>query len=58
MIDYKSEDLATKLTELAPEGVDSYFDNVGGPTLETALKQMRNFGRVAFCGAISGYNQV
>lgn len=57
VIDYKRDDVAKKLGELAPEGVDSYFDNVGGPTLETALTSMRNFGRIAYCGSISGYNQ-
>lgn len=55
-INYKTENLAEKLDELCPEGVDAYFDNVGGPTLETMLGKMNNFGRVAFCGSISGYN--
>jgi len=55
VIDYKSDDLDAKLDELCPEGVDCFFDNVGGVTLETLLTKMRNFGRVAFCGAISAY---
>lgn len=55
-IDYKNEDIGEQLDKLCPEGVDGYFDNVGGSTLETVLLKMRNFGRIAFCGSISGYN--
>jgi hypothetical protein len=40
----------------APEGIDVYFDNVGGPTLEAALSVLRNHGRIIACGGISGYN--
>ncbi len=56
-IDYKSEDLDTRLKELCPDGVNVYFDNVGGPTLEIALDHMATWGRIALCGAISDYDQ-
>jgi NADPH-dependent curcumin reductase CurA len=55
-IDYKSEDLAARLRELAPDGVDLYFDNVGGEILDTCLGQLAMRGRVVLCGAISTYN--
>ena len=55
-IDYKSEDLDARLRSLAPEGVDIYFDNVGGGMLDTLLTQMNLYGRVVMCGLISGYN--
>ena len=48
--------LAEQLSRGAPEGIDVYFDNVGGAHLEAALDQLRPFGRVALCGAISGYD--
>ena len=57
-VDYKSEDLAKRLGELCPQGVDCYFDNVGGEILDTMFLQMANRGRVLICGAISsGYNE-
>lgn len=43
------------LRRLAPEGIDVYFDNVGGEHLEAALDAMRMFGRIALCGSISDY---
>jgi NADPH-dependent curcumin reductase len=52
--DYKR--LASALAELAPKGVDAYFDNVGGLILDGVLEHMNAFGRVAVCGMISGYN--
>jgi NADPH-dependent curcumin reductase CurA len=57
VIDYKAEgDLTAALMRAAPEGIDVYFDNVGGEHLEAALTAARPFGRFALCGAISMYN--
>lgn len=55
-IDYKSEDVAAALRMHCPGGIDIYFDNVGGETLEAALGRMNLFGRVVVCGMISAYN--
>ena len=44
------------LAELAPDGIDVYFDSVGGDHLRAALAHMRPYGRVALCGAIAGYD--
>lgn len=54
-IDYKAESIADGIAREAPEGIDCYFDNVGGSTLEAALAAMNCFGRIAFCGGISQY---
>ena len=48
--------LRQKLVEAAPDGIDVYFDNVGGDHLEAALACMRTHGRIAACGSISRYN--
>ena len=50
------DDLAGKLTSLAPDGIDVYFDNVGGDHLEAAIEVMNNFGVCVECGMISTYN--
>lgn len=55
-INYKTEKLDERLDQLCPDGVDGYFDNVGGVILETLLKKMKTFSNIAFCGSISGYN--
>jgi NADPH-dependent curcumin reductase CurA len=54
--DYHDGTVARRLREHAPEGLDLYFDNVGGDHLEGAIANMRDFGRVALCGAVSQYN--
>ena len=55
-IDYKAENLDTALATSCPKGIDVYFDNVGGPTLNAVLGHMNAFSRIALCGQISGYN--
>jgi hypothetical protein len=55
-IDYKSADLRKELKAHAPDGVDVYFDNVGGATLEAALNRLARGGRIVLCGAVSQYN--
>ncbi len=45
------------LRELAPDGIDVYFDNVGGETLEAAIGALRDYGRVVACGSIANYNE-
>jgi len=57
VIDYRATpDIAAEIARAAPEGVDVYFDNVGGETLEAILPLMRLHGRVAVCGMIGQYN--
>ncbi|MFG2137527.1 NADP-dependent oxidoreductase [Streptomyces sp. NPDC048650] len=53
---YKNGDVAKQLKEAAPEGIDVYFDNVGGDHLEAAISALNVHGRVAICGMISMYN--
>ena len=55
-IDYKADDVAARLREAAPDGIDLYFDNVGGEILDACLAQLALRGRIVLCGAISGYN--
>lgn len=55
-VDYKAGTLAKQLKEAAPDGIDVYFDNVGGDVLEACLFQMNLRGRVACCGAVSQYD--
>jgi NADPH-dependent curcumin reductase CurA len=54
--DYHGADLLAQLRAAAPKGLDVYFDNVGGDHLQAALSHMRQFGRIALCGAIAQYN--
>ncbi|XP_014481395.1 PREDICTED: prostaglandin reductase 1-like [Dinoponera quadriceps] len=55
-INYKTMPIAESLRKAAPQGVDCYFDNVGGDISNAVLYQMRLFGRVAVCGSISSYD--
>ena len=57
-IDYKSEDVGAALREHCPEGMDVYFDNVGGEILDAVLARLARGARVAICGAISQYNNL
>jgi len=50
------DDVRAALAEAAPDGVDVYFDNVGGPQLEAAIGALNRGGRIALCGAVSQYN--
>lgn len=53
---YKDGDIRGQLAKAAPDGIDVYFDNVGGEHLEAAIWQLSMHGRVAMCGAIAQYN--
>ncbi|MDR3483212.1 MAG: NADP-dependent oxidoreductase [Burkholderiaceae bacterium] len=55
-IDYKSEDVAAALKTHCPNGVDVYFDNVGGDILDAVLMRLARGARIVICGAISQYN--
>lgn len=56
-IDYKAENVERRLGELCPEGVNVFFDNVGGAILDAAIEHMAPFGRVALCGQIGSYDE-
>jgi len=55
-IDYKSQDVNRALKDAAPQGVDGYFENVGGAIMDAVLPRMNAFGRIALCGLIAGYD--
>ncbi|MEU6084785.1 NADP-dependent oxidoreductase [Streptomyces sp. NPDC047108] len=57
-IDYKSQDVRKELRKAAPDGVDVYFDNVGGDVLDAVLTRLARGARIVICGAISQYNSV
>jgi len=54
-IDHRTEDVAARLSALCPDGIDIYFDNVGGPILDEVLPRLRQRGRVVLCGGTSRY---
>jgi NADPH-dependent curcumin reductase CurA len=58
VFDYRETRTRDALRELAPEGIDVYFDNVGGDHLEAAIGALHTHGRVAACGSVSRYNDV
>jgi NADPH-dependent curcumin reductase CurA len=55
-IDYKAQDVRRSLREAAPDGVDVYFDNVGGEILDAVLTRLARGARIVICGAVSQYN--
>ncbi|MGI9543459.1 MAG: NADP-dependent oxidoreductase [Cyclobacteriaceae bacterium] len=55
-INYKTDNVKEKLKEYCPDGIDVYFENVGGPVLQTIYDRMNLHGRIAVCGLISEYN--
>jgi NADPH-dependent curcumin reductase CurA len=55
-LNYRDGDVADLLADAAPDGIDVYYDNVGGDHLEAAIGRLREHGRVAVCGMISQYN--
>ncbi len=55
-VDYKAGDLSDAIASAVPEGIDVYFDNVGGETLDAVLENVNEGARVAICGQISQYN--
>jgi NADPH-dependent curcumin reductase CurA len=57
-IDYKNDDVGARLRELAPNGVNGFFDNVGGPILDAVLDQLALRAKVTICGAISQYDDM
>lgn len=57
VINYKTEDVASRIKELCPDGIDVFYDNVGGPLLDTVLTQLARGARIVICGAISQYNK-
>ena len=58
VFDYREQPPREALRELAPDGIDVYFDNVGGDHLEAAIGALRNHGRVVACGSVARYNDV
>jgi NADPH-dependent curcumin reductase len=57
-IDYKNEDVSARLRELAPDGIDVFYDNVGGDILDAVLMQIVEGSRIVICGAISQYQNM
>lgn len=55
-VNHRSGDLRAELKAACPDGIDVYFDNVGGPLLDVVLSRMNLHGRVACCGAVSQYD--
>lgn len=56
-INYKTDDIAAKLAELAPNGIDIYFENTGGPIQQHVVDGMNAHGRIVVCGMIADYGK-
>lgn len=56
-INYKTDDIASKLAELSPDGVDIYFENTGGPIQNHVFERMNAHGRIVVCGMIADYGK-
>ena len=56
-INYKTDDIAAKLAELAPKGIDIYFENTGGPIQQHVFERMNAHGRIVVCGMIADYGK-
>lgn len=55
-VDYKADDFTDKLAEAVPDGIDVYFENVGGSISDEVFNHLNRFARIPVCGAISSYN--
>lgn len=55
-VDHRAEDFADRLAEAVPEGIDVYFENVGGHVLEQVSRHLNDFARIPVCGLVAGYN--
>jgi len=55
-VDYKTDDLYESLKAATPDGIDCYFENVGGEVLDAVLRRLNPFSRIALCGLIAEYN--
>jgi len=56
VIDHRSDDLASRLEAATPDGIDVYFENVGGHVWDAVLPRLNKFGRVPVCGLVAHYN--
>lgn len=56
VIDYRLGDLDQQIAAACPDGIDVFYDNVGGPVLQTAVEAMNRHGRIVLCGQIAGYD--
>ncbi len=54
-VDHRGDDVEGAIAAAAPDGVDVYFDNVGGPLLDAVFPNMAHYGRIALCGLVAGY---
>ena len=55
-VDHRAADFAAKLAAACPNGIDVYFENVGGAVFDAVMPLLNNFARIPVCGLIAGYN--